>query len=152
MKRYLPLLVFVFIALIASLSISYGELQETMFLFMGLLFCNFSMLKLFNLSGFVEGFQKYDGIAHRFPIYGYLYPFIELGLGVSYLSTIGLAFALPFTVLLLAISAVSVARSLRQGIDVRCACMGTALDVPLSTVTLVEDVGMGLMALYLLFN
>jgi hypothetical protein len=34
-----------------------------------------------------------------------------------------------------------------ERLDVRCACMGTILNVPLSTVTLTEDIGMGLMAL-----
>jgi hypothetical protein len=149
MKRYLPLIVFVGIAVLAAIAIPYPIIELKMLTFMGLLFCNFAMLKLFNLPGFVEGFRKYDGIAYRLPFYGYLYPFIELALGLSYLSLFGLAVTLPFTVVFLGVSAISVIVSLRKGLDVKCACMGTALDVPLSTVTLVEDLGMGLMALFL---
>jgi hypothetical protein len=49
------------------------------------------------------------------------------------------------------IGAIGVIRALKAGLDVRCACMGTVLDVPLSTVTLTEDIAMGLMALSMLF-
>ena len=43
-------------------------------------------------------------------------------------------------------------RALSRGLDVRCACMGTQLNVPLSTVTLTEDLVMVAMAAYLLFR
>jgi hypothetical protein len=36
--------------------------------------------------------------------------------------------------------------ALRQGLDLECACLGTVLHVPLSTVALVEDLGMAAMA------
>jgi hypothetical protein len=147
MKKYLPLIIFVLIAALAAYAIPYPLIELKMLTFMGLLFCNFSMLKLFNLGGFVEGFQKYDAIANRVLVYAYFFPFIELAMGLSFLSMKGLAFTLPFTFVWLIISAVSVIVSLRQGLDVKCVCMGTALDIPLSTVTLVEDLGMSAMAL-----
>ena len=43
-------------------------------------------------------------------------------------------------------SALGVISALRRGLDVNCACMGTVLKVPLSTVALTENVGMGAMA------
>ena len=55
------------------------------------------------------------------------------------------------TILLAAISAVGVIKALREGLDTRCACMGTILNVPLSSVTLSEDILMGLMAFIMLF-
>jgi hypothetical protein len=108
------------------------------------------MLKLFHPRDFAKGFQIYDLVAKKFSAYAYLYPFIELGLGLSYLS-----FAYPqitylLTVLIMAIGAIGVIRALRKGLNVRCACMGTILDVPLSTVTLSEDIGMGIMACWML--
>lgn len=36
--------------------------------------------------------------------------------------------------------------ALRRGLDIECPCMGSVLSVPLSTVTLVEDLGMAAMA------
>ena len=49
------------------------------------------------------------------------------------------------------IGAVGVVRALKRGLDINCPCMGSVLDVPLSTVTLTEDIGMGLMAAVMLF-
>jgi hypothetical protein len=149
MKKYLPLFVFIAVAALAAYAIPYPLMQLKMLTFMGLLFCNFSMLKFFNLQGFVEGFQKYDAVARRVTLYAYLFPFIELLMGLSFLSMIGLAYTLPFTFVWMMISAVSVIASLRQGLNIKCVCMGSVLDVPLSTVTLVEDLGMGAMALWL---
>jgi len=48
--------------------------------------------------------------------------------------------------------AIGVFRALRSGLDVNCACMGSALDVPLSTVAVVENVGMTLMAAAMLLG
>jgi len=39
--------------------------------------------------------------------------------------------------------------ALMRGEDLRCACMGTKLDLPLTTVTIVENLGMGTMAVFI---
>ena len=52
--------------------------------FMGIFFMVFGLLKLIDLPGFVDGFQKYDFIAKRWRLYGYLYPFIEIAIGGLY--------------------------------------------------------------------
>jgi hypothetical protein len=54
------------------------------------------------------------------------------------------------TILILGAGAVGVILALRKGLNVRCACMGTVLNVPLSTVTLTEDLGMVAMSVLLL--
>ena len=46
------------------------------------------------------------------------------------------------------ISSIGVIKSLRSGMNIKCACLGTVLSVPLSTVSVVENLGMGLMAFY----
>jgi hypothetical protein len=46
--------------------------------------------------------------------------------------------------------AIGVVMALREGLDIDCPCMGSVLSVPLSTVTLTEDVGMAVMAAILL--
>lgn len=150
MKRYWPLFTLLLVAALGALALQYGTHGSFVYFFMGLFFCQFSMLKLFNLSGFADGFQKYDLVGKRFRIYAYLYPFIELTLGLSYLSAMNLVETNIATVVFMGIGAIGVIRALRAGLDVRCACMGTVLDVPLSTVTLSEDLAMGLMALFML--
>ncbi len=154
-RRYFPLFVLVAIAALAALALAYGA-QKTfsawMHYFMGFFLCQFALLKLFHPSSFVDGFQLYDLIAKRWRAYGYLYPFIELGLGLAYLSFVYPMFVYIVTLAVMGISAIGVIRALHKGLDVRCACMGTILDVPLSTVTLSEDIAMGAMACFMLYG
>ncbi len=154
-KRYWPLFVLILIAVLAALalvrSVNLG-LTAWMHFFMGFFLCQFAMLKFFHPIGFVEGFQKYDLLAKKFRVYAYVYPLIELGLGLSYLSFIAPVVTYSMTILVMGVGAVGVIRALRQGLDLRCACMGTVLDVPLSTVTLTEDIAMGVMAAFMLLN
>lgn len=149
-KNYLPLLVVVFIALSMSLAIEINRAQIDFSTytngFMGFFFCLLSMFKLFNIVGFADGFQKYDIVAMRFRPYAYLYPFIELSLGLAYLAQVQPLATNSFTLFVMTLSAIGVIRSIMKGLDLRCACLGTILNVPLSTVSVVENIGMGLMA------
>ncbi len=108
------------------------------------------MLKLFNPIQFADGFQMYDLIAQKTRIYAYIYPVIELALGLSFLGFFLPVLTCIVTIIILGIGAVGVTIALMKGLDVRCACMGTVLDVPLSTVTLSEDILMIVMSLLLI--
>lgn len=114
--------------------------------FMGFFLVVFSMFKFFDLSGFADGFQMYDLLAKRFRPYAYVYPFVELGLGLGYLAQWHLPVIYGMTIAVTLFGAAGVIHALRRGLDVRCACMGTVLKVPLSTVALTEDLGMAAMA------
>lgn len=157
LKKYWPLVALIATALLAAgaLSVHVHTEQKTfvwMHFFMGFFFCQFALLKLFNPTGFADGFQMYDMIASKSRLYAYLYPLLELGLGLGYLAFFMPRLIYSATIVLLTIGAIGVIRALRKGLDVRCACMGTTLNVPLSTVTLIEDLTMGAMALLLLFS
>ncbi len=155
MKRYWPLFVLILITALEAVALTCGVQKGNfawMHFFMGLFLCKFALLKLFNPKGFANGFQMYDLVAKKFSVYAYVYPFIELSLGLSYLSFIYPVVIYVITILVMVTGAIGVIRALRQGLDVRCACMGTVLDVPLSTVTLSEDIGMGVMACWMLFE
>ncbi|HEX2579237.1 MAG TPA: MauE/DoxX family redox-associated membrane protein [Rhabdochlamydiaceae bacterium] len=150
MKRYWPLFVLVLVATAGAAALS-KNLSDWMHYFMGMFLCQFAMLKLFHPAGFAHGFQKYDLVAKKFRFYAYLYPFIELALGLSYFS-----FTVPkttyiLTIIVMGVGAIGVITALIKGLDVQCACMGTVLDVPLSTVTLTEDIAMIGMACLMLF-
>jgi hypothetical protein len=150
MKKYFPLFTLIAIAIFAASALKIGTGLSWSHYFMGFFFCQFAMLKLFSLSDFVKGFRKYDLLAIHFSPYASIYPFIELFLGLSYLAFIIPNIIYLITVLVMGISAIGVIKALKTGLDVRCACMGTVLDVPLSTVTLTEDILMGAMALLML--
>jgi hypothetical protein len=154
LNQYWPLIALILVAMLGAIALAHGtgrKFFSGMHIFMGLFFCQFAMLKLFHPSGFAEGFEKYDLLAKRSKNYALAYPFIELGLGLSYLSFINPFAVYSFTIVLMGVGAIGVIKALREGLEVRCACMGTVLDVPLSTVTLTEDLGMGLMALFMLW-
>jgi hypothetical protein len=147
MRKYWPLFALILVAALGAVALQKGN---WMHYFMGLFLCQFAMLKLFHPAGFADGFQMYDLIAKKFRVYAYLYPVIELALGLAYLSFSAPTLTYIVTIVVMGIGAVGVIKALREGLDVRCACMGTVLDVPLSTVTLTEDIGMIAMAFWML--
>ena len=113
---------------------------------MGCIFILFGFLKIVNLPKFVQIFNKYDIISQKIPSYGYLYPFIEIALGIAYLKKYKLHNVNSITIILMIISFISVVISIRKGQKLRCGCLGSFLHIPLSYVTLSENIVMGLMS------
>ena len=151
LKRYVPLLVLIAVALsvAGAKQIAYGDgasFRTAMHDFMGIFLAVFAMLKLFDLPGFAKGFQRYDLLAQRSRPYALTYPFIELALALGYLSMWRPPIVYGVTIVVMGFGAIGVVTALKKGMSVNCACMGTSLNVPLSTVAIVEDVGMAVMA------
>ena len=147
---YWPLFVLIIISALAGLAISYSTqftMLSWMHYFMGIFLCIFALLKLFHPSAFADGFEMYDLLASKTRGYGYVYPYLELALGLGYLSFFMPQLVYSLTIVLLGFGAIGVILALRKGLDINCPCMGSILDVPLSTVTLTEDIGMIVMAL-----
>lgn len=119
--------------------------------FMGGFFVLFSLFKMIDVKGFAEGYSTYDIVAKRSDIYAKIYPFIELTLGLLYLIGIASVATNILTLALMSVGSIGVIQALRQKRSIQCACLGTALKLPMTKVTLAEDVGMGLMALIRLF-
>ena len=76
--------------------------------FMAGFFITSSFFKLLDLEGFVSAFRGYDFVARRYPAYGWAYPFIELVLGLSYLTGILLVPAYVATILIMGVGAIGV--------------------------------------------
>jgi hypothetical protein len=155
LSAYRPLIVLILLSALSSFSLQFsrtgpGDVMSGMHDFMGQFLMIFSMFKLFDLSGFADGFETYDLLAGRFRPYGFVYPFLELGLGLAYLARWQLNVVYIATIVVMLFGAIGVIAALKKGLDLNCPCMGTVLDVPLSTVTLTEDVGMALMAFAML--
>jgi hypothetical protein len=119
-------------------------------MFMGAFFLVFGFLKASKLSGFVEAYKTYDLIAKRSKVYSYIYPFIEIGLGLLYFIWIAPIFTLVTTIVLMLISAVGVYLKLKKNEVVMCACLGTVFKVPMTWVTLAENLLMVVMATIML--
>ncbi len=125
--------------------------HQAMSSFMGLFFVGFAFFKLLNVSKFATAFASYDLIAARSTGYGLAYPFIELGLGLAYLfGKFPIATNLA-TILLMGIGLIGVVRAVRGRRAIQCACLGTAFNLPMSSVTIIENSSMVLMAAAMLF-
>ena len=149
---YAPLITIIGLAALGSVALSRYEgftMDRLMHLFMGVFLLQFSALKLFDVRGFAKGFAKYDLLAMRCRPYGLIYPFLELILALGYLAG-GSLWIYIGTFVLMAFGAVGVLRALAKGLDTNCACLGTTLKVPLSTVAVTENVSMSAMAIILI--
>lgn len=120
--------------------------------FMGGFFLAFSFFKLLDLRGFADAYQTYDVLAGRWIVYGYVYPFIELALGIAYLSGVGPLLTNFVTLAIMLLGLVGVARALAQKRRIQCACLGTVFNLPMSKVTLIEDGVMAIMAAVMLIS
>ncbi len=118
--------------------------------FMAGFFLVFSFFKLLDLPAFAMAYTQYDVIAQKWRGYGYLYPFMELALGVAYLINWQPIVTNIATVVLMIVGTIGVIQTILAKRKVKCACLGAAINLPVATVTLIEDAGMGLMALGML--
>jgi hypothetical protein len=107
--------------------------------FMAGFFLVFSFFKLMNLKGFAEGYRSYDVVAKKVPVWGFVYPFIELGLGLAFLTSFQPLGTNIVTFLVMGISCIGVIQSILKKTSFQCACLGTVIKLPLSKVTLFED-------------
>lgn len=114
--------------------------------FMGFFFVAFAFFKLLDVSKFADAFATYDVIGKRSRIYGLGYPFIELGLGLLFLSGRFLLAANMLTLFIMAVGLVGVIGAVRRKQTIQCACLGTVFNLPMSIVTIIENSTMILMA------
>lgn len=114
--------------------------------FMAGFFLVFSFFKLMSLKGFAEGYRTYDVVAKVFPAWGFLYPFAELSLGILFLTGYAPLYTNAAAFLIMGVSSIGVIQSLLQKKPFQCACLGTVIRLPLSKVTLFEDLLMVVMS------
>jgi copper chaperone CopZ len=107
--------------------------------FMAGFFILFSFFKLLDLRGFVDSYAGYDIPTKYFRAYGYLYPFIELGFGVAYFIKPESTALHISTLIIMSVSIIGVLKSLLNKRAIRCACLGTVFNLPMGTVTVIED-------------
>lgn len=120
--------------------------------FMGVFFLVFGGFKVVRLKGFAMAYREYDVLAKRSAAYGYVYPFAELTLGFSYLYVIDIRVTAVVTIMLMTVSALGVYKKLRLHEPIMCACLGTVFKIPMTWVTLLEDLLMAVMALVILLR
>ena len=150
-STYKPILITLGLVLLLSV-ISFNNSENTingfMRFFMGFFFIIFSFLKLQNIKQFALSFSNYDPITKKFFRFGIMYPFIELILGVFFLTGSFLLFSNAATLFILIPQTFGIFNKLRNNQNVNCACLGTSFNIPLSNLTIIENLSMCLMAIY----
>jgi copper chaperone CopZ len=155
-ETYTPiLLIFAYITLVIlsiQLSNHHFDLMQFMQHFMAGFFLVFSFFKFLNLKGFAESYIMYDVIAKKIPMWAYLYAFIELGLGVAFLVNFNPIITNAITFVVMSISIIGVLQAVLNKQQIQCACLGAVFNLPMSTVTIIEDALMIVMSGFMLIN
>ncbi len=136
----------------ATILINWNDLNvaDFMYDFMGLFYIVFSFFKFLDYKNFPDSFAMYDPLAKIIPAYGWIYPFIETVLGLLFLLRMELQVALYATVVVLGITTVGVTKTLLNKNAIQCACLGTALKLPMTKATFIENSIMLFMAIWML--
>ena len=128
-----------------------SSLEDAMLDFMGGFFLVFSFFKFLDLKGFAPSFTMYDPIAKILPFYGKVYPFLEVVLGALFIARFEVQILLYITLVTLGSTTFGVIRSLLDKRQIQCACLGTALKLPMTEATFIENAVMLAMTFYMLF-
>lgn len=119
--------------------------------FMAMFFITFAGFKFVDIEGFVHGYRNYDIIAQRFRPWAYAFPFIEAFMGFWYLLSEAPTNLNLLALLITGTASIGVFREINRKSRFMCACLGTFIRLPLSRVSLVENVSMFVMAAIMLF-
>ena len=142
LTTYKPiLLIFFYITTISSVVVFSFNLhwQEFMNLFMAQFFLVFSFFKMLDIKGFADSYAMYDIVAKKIKAYGFIYPFIELALGIAFITGFNPFLTNITTLVVMSISIIGVLQSVLNKKKIQCACLGAVFNLPMSTVTIIED-------------
>ena len=148
LAKLFPLILILSYISLTSIIINFGRsLDDLMMDFMGIFFIVFSFFKFLDYKSFPNSFAMYDPLAKALPLYGWIYPFIETILGLMFLFRFQLFTSIIITILLLSITTYGVVNVLKNKQTIQCACLGTAIKLPMTLATLIENGIMIIMAL-----
>lgn len=151
LSTYIPLFtLFWYIVLFSLLAeyISWGfDVMRFMQHFMAGFFLCFSYFKLINLKEFALSYSMYDIVAKRWKNWWYFYAIIELCLGISYFIWSVPLLTNIVTFVVMSVSIVWVIQSVLKKQKIKCACLGAVFNLPMSTITIIEDALMIVMSL-----
>lgn len=139
------------LAFIAGMQHNSFHIMKAMNIFMAGFFLSFSFFKMLDLKGFAESYAMYDIIAKKIPAWGYLYALIELLLGLAYATGFQPLFTNIVTLVVMTVSIAGVLQALLNKQKIRCACLGAVFNLPMSTITVIEDALMIIMSAAMIY-
>ena len=150
-QTYKPLfIVFAYIFIFSvAYQVSQGNFSAHLFMnhLMAGFFIGLSFFKILDLKSFATAFSNYDPLANKWKTYGLIYPFIELTLGFLFIADKFLLIANIMTILVLTITSYGVYKKIKSDNQFQCACLGAGFNLPLSNITIFENLTMITMAL-----
>ena len=156
LSQYKPIyVVFAYIlgvTLFAEFGDGHFDFHNWMRYFMAGFFLCFSFFKMLDLSGFADSYMSYDIIAKKWRGWGFVYAFLELGLGIIYLLNCCPLAANIIAFSIMTVSIIGVLQSVYNKRKIQCACLGAVFDLPMSTITIIEDALMIVMSGYMIFS
>nr|WP_047167478.1 glutaredoxin [Sphingomonas sp. Y57] len=113
--------------------------------------CALALLKLQDVDRFATMFLNYDLLARRWVPYGTVYPYAEGLAGVLMVAGVLTWLSAPIALFIGGIGAVSVFKAVYiDKRSIKCACVGGSSNVPLGFVSMLENVMMVAMAVWML--
>jgi copper chaperone CopZ len=153
LKKLYPLgLILFYISIASTLLNLESTFEHFMIDFMGLFFIVFSFFKFLDYQSFPKSFAMYDPLAKNITIYGWIYPFIETVLGLMFIFRVQIILSLILTIVFLGITTIGVIKTLKNKEQIQCACLGTAIKLPMTVATLIENGIMIVMAIIMISN
>jgi copper chaperone CopZ len=138
LSTYKPILL-VFTYILAITLLTSHDVMQGMRHFMAAFFLTFSFFKMLDIPAFADSYSTYDILAARWRSWGFIYPFAEAALGIGYLTGFEPLIVNSAAFLIMGLSIVGVLRSVLQRRAIRCACLGAVFNLPMSTITIIED-------------
>ncbi len=155
LSTYKPiLLIFGYITIVAIITaMQHGKFNwmHGMNVFMAGFFLTFSFFKMLDLKGFAESYSMYDIVAKKVKLWGFIYAFVELALGIAYATGFQPMLTNIITFIIMTVSIIGVLQSVFNKQKIRCACLGAVFNLPMSTVTIIEDALMIIMSATMIF-
>lgn len=143
LQTYKPILIIAgYITLVSAIiAFNHDGFAEMLFMrsFMAGFFLSFSFFKMLDLKAFAESYAMYDVVAMKVPAWGYLYAFIELALGIAFALNFEPVITNTVTAVVMSVSLIGVLQSVLNKKKIQCACLGAVFNLPMSTVTIIED-------------
>ena len=156
-KTYTPVLVVFYISALLAIAANWASSGDVLNLrslewFIAFSMGMLAMLKLRDLGTFSNMFVGYDILARRVVRYSYIYPFAEALAAILMVagSIFGLI-AAPIALFIGTIGAISVIKAVYiDKRDIKCACVGGGVNVPLGFVSLSENLAMMGMSVWII--
>lgn len=125
--------------------------MKTIEWFIAFSMCILAVQKLRDLESFATGFLNYDLLARRYVPYAKFYPFAEALAGILMIADVAMGLAIPLMLFIGIIGAVSVFKAVYiDKRELKCACVGGNSNVPLGFVSLLENIMMIALAVWMM--